>query len=94
MDRSKVRILVTEDSPVTAAIIVRAVKKLGFIEVVVCSDGRKALQQINQQQASNPFGLIISDLDMPHLNGIELLTRLRRQETTANLPFIILTSRV
>ena len=51
-------------------------------------DGQQALELIN----NNNFDIILSDCNMPKMNGLELLARVRSQEKTKHLPFIMVTA--
>ena len=82
------RILVVEDERAIREMIGFALKKDGlqFEEV---SDAEQALIAI----ASNPPDLVLLDWMLPGMSGVELARRLRREETTAQLPIILLTAR-
>jgi two-component system phosphate regulon response regulator PhoB len=82
------RILVVEDEQAIREMIGFALKKddLQFEEV---SDAEQALIAI----ASNPPDLLLLDWMLPGMSGVELARRLRREETTAHLPIILLTAR-
>ena len=58
-------------------------------EVEAVSNGRAALQKIN----SESFDLILSDVMMPEIDGFELIKRIRENNATANIPFIMLSAR-
>lgn len=61
-------VLVTDDNAVTARCVGCLVKRLGF-NTVFASDGNEALSHL----ADQPFAAVISDVDMPGMNGIQLL---------------------
>ena len=52
-------------------------------------DGKAALTEIKQGR----YDLLVSDIEMPRMNGIELTTHIRANEATRNLPVIMVTSR-
>lgn len=66
------RILVAEDTPATCEMVRRALTSDGH-EVVVSHDGTEALEHV--QAASESYDLLISDVDMPGLDGIGLIER-------------------
>ena len=66
-----VRILVIDDEPLTRNAVRRALESAGH-EVVEAEDGKVALRMY----AGNPTDLVISDIYMPHMDGIEFLMRL------------------
>ena len=79
------RILVADDEQ-TALVLMRAVlEKCGF-EVITVADGERALQQFR----SNPCDMVMLDVDMPHLNGFQVLAVLRK-EVGNDLPIILVT---
>jgi two-component system, response regulator len=92
-------ILLVEDNPDDELLTLRALKKTGFRnEVVVAHDGVEALDYLF---ASGPYAgrdpavmpqLILLDLKLPRVDGLEVLKRLRSDERTRRLPVVILTS--
>jgi DNA-binding response OmpR family regulator len=82
------RILVVEDDSDIADLIARALRKGGY-EVEVRSNGREALRSI----AEHPPGVVVLDLMLPQLNGLELCRMLRADEQTASIPVIMVTAR-
>jgi DNA-binding response OmpR family regulator len=82
------RILIVEDDPDIAHLVERYLDKAGFTATHV-ANGRDALAAI----ASRPPDLVILDLMLPHLDGLEVCRRLRSHEATAGLPIIMLTAR-
>src|SRR6266498_3191527 len=75
-----VRILIVEDSPAMRQLLTMAVKKRPSVEVVEAPDGLAALKAL----ASGRFDLLLVDLNMPVLDGMKLIKRVRESET--NLP--------
>jgi DNA-binding response OmpR family regulator len=82
------RILVVEDDRDIAELVVRYLSKAGFA-VETRSSGREALSAVNQR----PPDLLVLDLMLPHLDGIEICRAIRGNEKTAGLPIIMLTAR-
>ena len=82
------RILIVEDDPDIAELVARYLDKAGFVTERAAS-GREALQTI----AVRPPGLIVLDLMLPHVDGLEVCRVLRGNETTAAIPIIMLTAR-
>jgi two-component system, OmpR family, alkaline phosphatase synthesis response regulator PhoP len=82
------RILVVEDDPDIAALVRRYLDKAGFISDHAAS-GRDALTAI----ASRPPDLVVLDLMLPHVDGLEVCRIIRSNEATAALPIIMLTAR-
>ena len=82
------RILVVEDDPDIVELIARYLDKAGFA-VDRAADGREALQMI----AAKTPALIVLDLMLPQVDGLEVCRRLRADEKTAAVPVIMLTAR-
>jgi DNA-binding response OmpR family regulator len=81
-------ILVIEDDPDIRELIGYNLKREGF-ETTLCTNGREGLQAA----LSKPVDLIILDLMMPELNGIEVCKRLREQPDKRAIPIIMLTAK-
>lgn len=91
-DRS---ILLVEDNPDDVALTLRALDKAQVInEVDVASDGAQAVDMLfGDQSPGRPLpGLILLDLKLPKVDGIEVLRQIRAGERTRFLPVVILTS--
>lgn len=82
------RVLVVDDSKVVQSLIRLIVEKAGY-EVMVAEDGAEALRQLAEQ----PADIVISDIDMPKMDGLALLEAIRRSDQFANLPVILITGR-
>jgi DNA-binding response OmpR family regulator len=82
------RVLVIEDDPDIAELIHRYLHKAGF-DVDVLTSGRDALQSIRAQVPS----LIVLDLMLPHVDGLDICRMLRAEEATASIPIIMVTAR-
>jgi two-component system phosphate regulon response regulator PhoB len=82
------RILVVEDEPDLRSLLDRSLEEAGY-RVSLAEDGIEALEKA----ATEPLDLILLDLMIPHVDGIEVCKRLKRDERTARLPVIMLTAR-
>lgn len=78
-------ILVVDDDAMAGELISVVLEELGH-EVLLCEDGIDAASQLN---ANSHIGMVISDMNMPLVSGIDLFRELREQGST--LPFILLT---
>jgi CheY-like chemotaxis protein len=92
-------ILLVEDNPDDELLTMRALKKNGVLnEVVVARDGVEALDYLfaSGAHSGRDMGvmpqLILLDLKLPRVDGLEVLKRLRSDERTRLLPVVILTS--
>ena len=84
------KVLVVDDSPTMRRIVVQMVKRLGYGEVVEAGDGQEALGKL---QAETDIGLVLSDWNMPIMNGLELTQAIRADEQFAKLPILMVTTR-
>lgn len=85
----KTQILLVDDSRAITLYLSDAVEKhFGDVEIHLASNGEEALRMINVRA----FNLIISDWNMPKMSGGELLARVKENENTKNIPFIMLTA--
>jgi two-component system alkaline phosphatase synthesis response regulator PhoP len=82
------RILVVDDESHILHVLSLKLRNSGFI-VDTAVDGEDALHQISVVQPD----LVITDLQMPYLNGLEVCRRLAAEDSTADIPVIILTAR-
>ncbi len=82
-----VTILVVEDSPTQSEQLKYILEQHSY-KVKVAKDGKKALMLI----AENKPSLVISDIVMPEMNGYELCEVIKSDESTTNIPVILLTS--
>jgi two-component system chemotaxis response regulator CheY len=80
--------LVVEDSPPMRKMIVFALSRIRELTVVEADDGVDALRRI----ASTRFDIIITDINMPILDGLKLVKRLRADEAYKDVPIIIITT--
>src|SRR5215472_10496746 len=81
------RILITEDDPLMAVIYRDTFEREGF-SAEIAEDGSVAIQRLK----GNPPDLVLLDLMMPNVNGVEVLRHIRAQESTRTLPVIVMTN--
>jgi two-component system response regulator len=85
-------IVLVEDNADDEALTLRALKRRGIAnEIVVLRDGVEALAFLLDADQPLPH-LVLLDLKLPRLNGLEVLQRLRSEARTELLPVVILTS--
>jgi two-component system chemotaxis response regulator CheY len=81
------RILAVDDSPSMRDMVRIALTSAGF-DVTQANDGEEALKLAKEQS----FDLILSDVNMPRMNGIELIRALRAQNSYRHTPILMLTT--
>jgi len=82
------RVLIVEDEPDIRELVVHHLKREGY-QVSAASSGEEALRQV---QAAPP-DLVILDLMMPAMDGLEVCRRLRQDPATVSLPIVMLTAK-
>ena len=87
-DRALPQVLLVDDSLSVRRVVSQIIRRLGF-EVTTASDGQEAINILDTQD----FMAIITDLEMPRINGFELLSELRRRPQYATVPVAMLTTR-
>jgi two-component system chemotaxis response regulator CheY len=75
-----------EDSQFQRTICVSQLKQAGFQNIEVAGDGNEAYSKLEEDK----FDLILCDWEMPELNGIQLLKKIKKIPTLQNIPFIML----
>jgi two-component system response regulator len=86
-------ILLVEDNADDVTLTLHALKQSNISnEVVVAQDGKEALDYLFGSETGGMPVLILLDLNLPRINGIEVLQRIRGDERTRLLPTVILTS--
>lgn len=85
---SPARILIVDDIADNRAILLRRFQREGF-EVAEADNGFKALELIDAQE----FDLVLLDVMMPGIDGVETLKHIRRQKTASALPVIMVTAK-
>ena len=82
------RILVVEDQDFNRKLIVLHLKRDGFTKVDEAGDGETALKLIDK----NDYDLVLTDLQMPHMNGIDLLIRIKENPKSNALPVVVVSA--
>ena len=88
-------ILLVEDNPDDEALTIRALSKNNILnEIVIAHDGAEALEHLfgSERSRSTFPALILLDLKMPKVDGLEVLSRIRADDRTRLIPVVILTS--
>ncbi|MEZ4451047.1 MAG: response regulator [Nannocystaceae bacterium] len=80
--------LVVDDSPPMRKMIVFALSRIRGLDLVEADDGVDALRKLSARH----FDLVITDINMPILDGLKLVKRLRADEHYADIPIIIITT--
>jgi DNA-binding response OmpR family regulator len=84
------RVLIIEDDPDIALSLRYSLEKSGEFAVSVARDGELGLERT----LAHPPDLVLLDLNLPGIDGVEVCRRLRRERSTMSVPIIMLTARV
>jgi CheY-like chemotaxis protein len=76
-------VLVVDDEPDLRFVLRRRFERAGY-QVIEAGDGAAAMRQVQQ----SPPDLVITDIMMPVMNGVELIERLRAEPATAHIPIV------
>jgi two-component system chemotaxis sensor kinase CheA len=88
------RILLADDS-VTTRILLKNILETAGYAVVDASDGQQALELLKQNSIDDgrAFDAVVSDVDMPRMNGFQLTSQIRGYEPSAEIPVVLVTAR-
>jgi CheY-like chemotaxis protein len=88
----KESILLVEDDVVDVMTVKRALKDINVTNpLIVVGDGEEALEYLRGSKNTKP-GIILLDLNMPKMNGIEFLKVAKKEEALRSIPVIVLTT--
>lgn len=83
------KFLIVDDSNTMRRIISNTVKRIGYSNIIEAENGKEAIEKLKE----NPdISIILSDWNMPEMNGLELLRYIRKHEKFNDLPFIMITT--
>ena len=85
---NELRFLVVDDFSTMRRIIRNLLKESGFSEADEAEDGVVALQKL---RASN-FDFVVSDINMPNMNGFQLLAEIKKDEKLKHIPVLMVTA--
>mgnify|MGYP001774604185 CR=1 FL=1 len=84
------RVLVIDDSSTMRKIVSRSLRQAGldFDEILEAGDGQEALNLLENENVD----LILSDINMPNMDGIEFLRQKKENSAIANIPVVMITT--
>ena len=82
------KVLVVEDSPTMRQLIVFALKRIRNFQIVEANDGVDGLKKLSAEK----FDLILTDINMPIMDGLKLVSMVRNDPNYKNVPIIIITT--
>ncbi len=84
------KILLIDDSMTMRRIQTRVLNSMGYDDIIEAGNGKEGLMRIVENNYN--MGLILCDINMPEMSGIETLMRLRAHPQTKSIPVIMCTS--
>jgi two-component system, chemotaxis family, chemotaxis protein CheY len=85
--KDTLRVMIVDDMGVSRGLLVQAIEEMGIWKNQAENDGRAALNKL----IADPVHLVLSDYNMPGMDGLELLRALRQHKATARIGFILVT---
>jgi two-component system chemotaxis response regulator CheY len=85
---STYKVLIVEDSPTMRQLIVFALKRLRGLNIVEANDGVDGLKKLSSEK----FDLIFTDINMPIMDGLKLVSLVRNDPNYKNVPIVIITT--
>ncbi len=83
------KFLIVDDSPTMRRIVCNALMEIGYTDLTEAEDGQKAMEKLTTEV----IDFVITDWNMPVMNGLELTKSIRKHETLGNLPILMVTTR-
>lgn len=83
-----IKVLVVDDMSTMRRIVKNVLRQIGFSDIVEAENGQDALTKLR----TGGFGLIVSDWNMPVMQGIELLRAVRADTELKTIPFLMVTA--
>ncbi|RMH68143.1 MAG: response regulator [Bacteroidetes bacterium] len=83
------KILVVDDSPTMRRIVTNALREIGYTDLDEAGDGAEALEKLK----SGSFDFVVTDWNMPNMNGLELTQSIRKHADLNHLPILMVTTR-
>ena len=87
--KDSLTVMVVDDMSVSRGLVIMSLEELGIKKVAYEKDGGTALRRL----AASPVHLVLSDYNMPGMDGLSLLEALRMNASTRRIGFILMTGR-
>jgi two-component system chemotaxis response regulator CheY len=82
------KVLVVDDSPTMRQLIIFALQRLANLQITESGDGVAALKQLSSEK----YDLLLTDINMPMMDGLKLISLIRNDALYANLPIIVIST--
>jgi len=87
-DRSQFRFLIVDDFPTMRRIVRNLLKELGYVNADEAEDGQAGLNKLREGR----FDFVISDWNMPNMDGLQMLQSIRADPALSKLPVLMVTA--
>ncbi|HEX5463524.1 MAG TPA: chemotaxis response regulator CheY [Burkholderiales bacterium] len=88
MDNANMKFLIVDDFSTMRRIVRNLLKEIGYGNADEAEDGSVALNKLK----GGPYDFVVSDLNMPNMNGFDLLRSIRADQTLKSLPVLLVTA--
>jgi len=88
MTDKNIKILIVDDFATLRMSLRSVLEQLGYSEIDEAEEGQEAVSKLKEKD----YDLIISDIDMPLMNGFELLNHIKKDDNLKNIPIIFITA--
>lgn len=91
--RAQAKVLICDDLPAMRADLSNILRELGFQHIIECQDGKAGWEKAKSEaQYERAFDIIFLDINMPQMNGIQLLKSLRGIESYKKTPIFMVST--
>lgn len=91
--RPEMKLLIVDDMSTMRKIIKNMLGQLGFKNITEAENGKRAIEIVDSaHKMGTPFEFILSDWNMPDVNGLDFLKMLKESQAHRNIPFLMITA--
>lgn len=94
-DFRALKVLAADDSPTIRMGMANILKQSGFEDITLCTDGQHAWDTLEQSLAESgmcPFDVVLSDIEMPRMDGLHLTSRIKEHPQLSHIPVVLFSS--
>ncbi len=94
VDEKDIRILFADDSIVMRKTITKVLHDNGYRNLTICTDGEQAWEEIQETKSneSMQYDLVLSDIEMPRMDGLHLTSKIKEDQELKDIPVILFSS--
>lgn len=91
---AEARIVLADDSHILRNNLVNILRQAGFENITVCNDGQEVwdMMQLHKEEADGPCDLVLTDIEMPRMDGLHLTRRIKNDPALKDIPVILFSS--